>query len=79
MAIAFDYLMNRGILDLRQFDYFIWTEGFRYLLSLYGELHNISLRCHLDNSEFMTQSNFFFCWLLYKFYNDPYVKDLNIH
>jgi hypothetical protein len=33
------------------------TEGFRNLLSLYGELHNIGYRCHLDISEFMSQIN----------------------
>ena len=33
------------------------TEGFRNLLSLYGELHNIGFRCHLDISEFMAQFN----------------------
>ena len=31
------------------------TEGFRNLLSLYGELHNIGFRCHFDISEFMTK------------------------
>jgi hypothetical protein len=33
------------------------TEGFRNLLSLYSELHNIGFRCHLDISEFMAQFN----------------------
>ena len=33
------------------------TEGFRNLLSLYSELHNIGFRCHLDISEFMSQIN----------------------
>jgi hypothetical protein len=33
------------------------TEGFRNLLSLYSELHNIGFRCHLDISEFMAQIN----------------------
>jgi hypothetical protein len=33
------------------------TEGFRNLLSLYGELHNIGFRCHLDIIEFMAQVN----------------------
>ena len=33
------------------------TEGFRNLLSLYGELHNIGFRCHLDISEFIAQFN----------------------
>ena len=33
------------------------TEGLRNLLSLYGELHNIGFRCHLDISEFMAQFN----------------------
>ena len=33
------------------------TDGFRNLLSLYGELHNIGFRCHLDISEFMAQFN----------------------
>jgi hypothetical protein len=31
------------------------TEGFRNLLSLYGELHNIGFRCHLDLIEFISQ------------------------
>ena len=31
------------------------TEGFRNLLSLYGELHNIGFRCHLDLIEFIIQ------------------------
>ena len=31
------------------------TEGFRNLLSLYGELHNIGFRCHLDLIEFIAQ------------------------
>jgi hypothetical protein len=34
------------------------TEGFRNLLSLYGELHNIGFQCNLDISEFMAQFNF---------------------
>ena len=29
------------------------TEGFRNLLSLYGELHNIGFRCHLDLNELL--------------------------
>jgi hypothetical protein len=33
------------------------TEGFRNLLSLYGELHNIGFRCNLDIFEFMAQFN----------------------
>lgn len=33
------------------------TEGFRNLLELYQELHNIGFRCHLDISEFMAQFN----------------------
>ena len=33
------------------------TEGFRNLLSLYSELHNIGFRCHLDIGEFMAQFN----------------------
>ncbi len=33
------------------------TEGFRNLLSLYGELHNIGFRCNLDIVEFMAQFN----------------------
>ena len=31
------------------------TEGFRKLMSLYGELHNIGYRCHLDIIDFMEQ------------------------
>jgi len=31
------------------------TEGFRNLLSLYSELHNIGFRCHLDLIEFIAQ------------------------
>jgi hypothetical protein len=33
------------------------TQGFRNLLSLYGELHNIGFRCHLDIGEFMAHFN----------------------
>ena len=31
------------------------TEGFRNLLSLYGELHNIGYRCYMDLPFFMTE------------------------
>jgi len=33
------------------------TEGFRNLLSLYSELHNIGFRCNLDIFEFVAQFN----------------------
>jgi hypothetical protein len=33
------------------------TEGFRNLLSLYSELHNIGFRCHLDIREFIAEFN----------------------
>ena len=33
------------------------TEGFRNLLGLYGELHNIGFRCNLDIFEFVAQFN----------------------
>ena len=33
------------------------TAGFRNLLDLYQELHNIGFRCHLDIGEFMAQFN----------------------
>ena len=31
------------------------TEGFRNLLSLYGELHNIGYRCYMDLPAFMSE------------------------
>ena len=31
------------------------TEGFRNLLSLYGELHNIGYRCYMDLPVFMSE------------------------
>ena len=31
------------------------TEGFRNLLSLYGELHNIGYRCYMDLPAFMLE------------------------
>ena len=31
------------------------TDGFRNLLSLYGELHNIGYRCYMDLPFFMTE------------------------
>ena len=31
------------------------TDGFRNLLSLYGELHNIGYRCYMDLPAFMSE------------------------
>jgi len=31
------------------------TDGFRNLLSLYGELHNIGYRCYMDLPAFMLE------------------------
>ncbi len=31
------------------------TEGFRNLLSIYGELHNIGYRCYMDLPAFMSE------------------------
>jgi len=31
------------------------TEGFRNLLSLYGELHNIGYRCYMNLPDFMSE------------------------
>ena len=31
------------------------TDGFRNLLSLYGELHNIGYRCYMDLPVFMSE------------------------